>query len=167
MPAMQAVGGIKAGESIRLKARRGKIPIGLFNPLFIGERKVPPGLSAYVKATLWEKPGDHPAVKSAPAGVMHADQGAIVTVQNGVVELYRGKPAIASPERGDGTGPAPEGTKFKQLRPVDGIVSVEGEDGYTYDHVVMPGFYVIENEVDGVVWALSPWHVRAWFEPVK
>jgi len=39
--------------------------------------------------------------------------------------------------------------------------------GLFSDYLVMPGFYVIENDSDGVVWALSPHHVRAWFEPIS
>ena len=150
---------------MKMRARRGMIPADLMHPTLVTERKVPPGLSETVKATLWTKHGDHPAVVKVDPPIPLADANEIVVVKDGKVELYKGKPAVAAPKL-NGVTP-PDGTKFFQMRMVDAMIRREDPaTGLFSDYLVMPGFYVIENDSDGVVWALSPHHVRAWFEPL-
>jgi len=150
---------------MKMRARRGMIPANLMHPTLVTERKVPPGLSETVQATLWTKHGDHPAVlKVEPIPL--ADANEIVVVKDGKVELYKGKPAVPAPKR-NGVTP-PDGERFQQIRMVDALIRREDPaTGLFSDYLVMPGFYVIENDSDGVVWALNPFCVRAWFEPIS
>lgn len=137
------------------------------HPRLVTSRAVPPGLSATATATLWRKHGDHPAVLKVEPFLLE-DANQVVEARNGLVELYRGQPPVpveALRSGRPGKAPVREGERFNQLRPVDAIVR-RYEAGLAFDHLVMPGFYVIENDSDGVVWALDPYTFRAWFEPI-
>lgn len=149
---------------MKARARRGLIPVNLMHPVLVTERMVPPGLSETVTATLWQKHGDHPAVQKVDPPIPLADANEIVTVKDAQVALYKGLPPVPAPPI-NGVTP-PDGTRFQQIRMVDAIIRREDAQGYSHDYLVMPGFYVIENDSDGVVWALSPMHFRAWFIPV-
>jgi hypothetical protein len=150
---------------MKMKARRGLVPVSLMHPSLVPtDRKVPPGLSPTVTATIWKKHGDHPAVMKVPPFPL-ADVNEIVTVKAGKVELYKGKPAVPAPER-EGVTP-PDGERFMQIRMCDALIRREDEHGYAYDYLVMPGFYIIENDSDGIVWALNPFLAKAWFEEAK
>lgn len=149
---------------MKLKARRGLIPAELMHPTLVTDRKVPPGLSETVTATLWKQHGDHPAVIKLDTPIPLADANEVVTVQGGMVALYKGRPPVPAPTI-NGVTPR-DGTRFMQIRMVDGLIRREDPvTGLVSDYLVMPGFYVIENDSDGVVWALNPFLVRAWFEP--
>lgn len=151
---------------MKYKARRGLIPVQLMHPTLVTDRKVPPGLSATVEAVEWKQIGDHAAVIPNPDPLCKlADCNEIVVVKDGKVALHKGEPPVPSPDMGQ--GPMPDGTRFKQLRPIPGIVRREDEQGYTHDYIVLPGFYVITNDSDGIVWALDPYKFRAWFEEIK
>jgi hypothetical protein len=149
------------------------IPANLMHPTLVTDRRVPPGLSETVKATLWQKHGDHPAVVKVDPPIPLADANEVVVVKDGKVELYKGKPAVEVPKHSfrdpDNALKTvkvtpPDGTKFFQIRMVDAMIRREDPaTGLLSDYLVMPGFYVIENDSDGVVWALSPHHVKAWF----
>jgi len=150
---------------MKARARRGLVPAEFMHPMLVTDRKVPPGLSETVRATLWQKHGDHAAVVKVYPPIPLADANEVVTVKDGKVALYKGKDPVEAPLI-NGARPA-DGTKFQQIRMVDAIVRREDlATGYAFDYIVMPGFYVIENDSDGVVWALSPHHVKAWFEPI-
>ena len=149
---------------MKMRARRGLIPANLLHPTLVTDRRVPPGLSETVTATLWQKHGDHPAVQKLDKPVPLADCNELVAVKDGKVALYKGQPPVDAPMLA-GVKP-PDGTRFQQIRLVDAIIRREDpQTGYFSDYLVMPGFYVIENDSDGVVWALSPHHVKAWFQP--
>lgn len=147
---------------MKLRARRGMIPVNLWNPFLVGSRAVPAGLSETVTATLWQKHGDHPAVRKVDL-IPLADANEIVEMKDGMVELYKGQPPVSAETLKILGEPHRDGTKFQQIRYVDAIIRREDADGHYHDYLVMPGFYIIENDSDGVVWALSPHHVRAWF----
>lgn len=152
---------------MKMRARRGMIPVNLWNPRLVGSRTVPPGLSETVTATLWEKHGDHPLVVKVDPPIPLADANEIVEVKGGMVELYKGQPPVSVDTLLiDGVAHR-DGTKFQQIRYVDAMIRREDADGHFHDYLVMPGFYVIQNDSDGVVWALSPHHVRAWFVPTE
>lgn len=150
---------------MKAKARRGLVPAQYMHSTLVTDRKVPPGLSETVTATLWQKHGDHPAVVKVDPPIPLADANEIVTVKDGKVALYKGRPAVPAPPINGAT--PPDGTRYQQIRMVDAMIRREDPDtGHLHDYLVMPGFYVIENDSDGVVWALSPMHFRAWFEPL-
>ena len=153
---------------MKVRARRGLVPANLLHPVLVVDRRVPPGLSETATATLWQKHGDHPAVVQVDPPIPLADANEVVAVKDGKVALYKGQPPV-SVESLKRNGVAPrEGEKVPQLRLVDAMVRREDPaTGQFFDYLVMPGFYIIENDSDGVVWALNPFCFRAWFEPIE
>jgi len=146
---------------MKYRKREGKIPASHMHHE-IPTRDVPPNLSTSVDVTLWNQHGDHPAVQKVE-NIWHAD-GTVVAVTNGMVELFKGKPPVTAESlKQNGVVPA-EGTRFFQLEEVHGIVRDEDENGHFRDHIVKPGYAIVENKSDGKVWAISPHHLKAWFE---
>jgi hypothetical protein len=149
---------------MRVKARRGLVPAHLLHKTLLTDPKVPPGLSDYATATLWQKHGDHPSVEKLERPLPLEDVNEIVKVKNGRIALYKGRPPVPAP-RMNGRS-ARNGEERFQIRLYDARIRRVDPQGYAHDYLLLPGFYVIENDSDGVVWAVSPFHFRAWFEPI-
>lgn len=120
---------------MKYRARRGKIPAELMHHE-IPNDTVPPGLSDEVEVTIWHQHGDHPDVLKVPPS-LHAS-GEKVETSPGVWHFI--------------------------MEPFDAITRNIGPDGQPYDHIVKPGYAIVKNRSDGKVWAISPHHLRAWFE---